>query len=127
VRVIAWVRRFIVNSRGISKNLASNVSYNECGAAAITILRLVQREQFPTDSLNINGLAVEKNDDELHCVKTKLIFKNDTESFRRPLLLPADHPLVVSLIRFEKSPCRSTVSDESSQGEILDFEVQKDN
>jgi len=100
VRTIARVRRFIVNCRESRKIQSSNLSKDEYCAAETVMLRLVQQEQFPPEAGNIKGLAVAKNDDGLYYVKTKLIHKRDTESFRRPVLLPADHPLVVSLINW---------------------------
>lgn len=100
MRVMCWIRRFIQNCQKSKVKLTGNLSPNEYEITQSVVFKIIQSEKFPQDVSVINGLSVVKNESGLYCVRTKLTQKNDTDSFRLPVLLPSDHPMIISLIRW---------------------------
>jgi len=100
IRVIAWLRRFIINSKPGSPKQSGSLSVQEFVDAETVIIRIVQQEVFQKCSEATRTLVVEKGSDELYHVKTKLTHNDDGGSFSFPVLLPSKHPLVTLLIRW---------------------------
>lgn len=96
--VITWIRRFIHNARMENAKLTGNITLDEFSMAETVMLKIVQQEEFVEKSGTIQGLRVQKADDDLYHVKTKLTH-HDTEGFRFPIILPSRHPLIDLLIR----------------------------
>ncbi|GBM70125.1 hypothetical protein AVEN_151584-1 [Araneus ventricosus] len=65
-------------------------------------IRIVQKETFQgKDNKKLKFLSVYKDEDSIFRVKTKIIYRKDTENFRKPILLPSEHEVVSRLIRFQ--------------------------
>ncbi|CAL8109546.1 unnamed protein product [Orchesella dallaii] len=98
VRVMAYVCRFVEKCQ--KKTFAhGQLSVDELEQGEKCLLRMVQKEAFQ-DTKNFN-LAVKKAEDDLLRVHTKIIMREDAESFRAPILLPSNHSVVDSLVREE--------------------------
>ncbi|UYV67954.1 hypothetical protein LAZ67_5002612 [Cordylochernes scorpioides] len=63
------------------------------------LLKLVQQETFPGKQAPKNGLKAIKSVEGLWCVETKLLHGQDSEVFKRHILLPRNHPLVEQMVR----------------------------
>ncbi|OXA55097.1 hypothetical protein Fcan01_10291 [Folsomia candida] len=110
LRLFAWVIRFVDKCRkrhqdqevsgfhraGVKK---WDLSQKEVDRAERKWFLRTQQDAFSKEkSAVIAGLKTEKDEDGVIRVKTKLLFRQDTEYFRRPVLLPNSHPLVEQLI-----------------------------
>jgi len=106
VKIVAWILRFVKKTRLKSRTRGGEsfdmevLSVNEIKQAEETMVKLVQRECFSKKESVICGLKVkvDKNND-LICVETKLMHREDTTGFRYPVLLPHQHPVVEQIIR----------------------------
>ena len=99
VRVIAWVKRFAHNAKQPSVKLTGNITIDEFNRSESTLLKLMQLEEFTEKDGNIHGLRVEKSDDGLYHVKTRLTLQHEDE-FGFPVLLPSKHRLTEMLIQW---------------------------
>ncbi|UYV75643.1 hypothetical protein LAZ67_13000834 [Cordylochernes scorpioides] len=93
IRIMAWVLRFVDNARRIPTE-KGNLKVIELERAERKLLKLVQQETFPGKQAPKNGLNTIKSVEGLWCVETKLLHGQDSEVFKRPILLPRNHPLV---------------------------------
>ena len=100
IRVVAWMRRFVFNSRSGSMKQTGILTVQEFSDAETVVMRNVQSEEFPKQSDRIRGLVVEKTADGLYHVKTKLTYGSDVAGFCSPVLLPSSHMLVTLLVRW---------------------------
>jgi len=100
IRVVAWIRRFICNSRPSESKQTGTLTIQEFLEAESVVLRCVQSEEFPEQSEAIRGLVVARASDGLYHVKTRLTFAGEATEFSFPVLLPSGHPLVILLIRW---------------------------
>jgi len=98
---VAWLRRFLLYLDKGSSIVKGPLTVAELDSSELAIWRLVQREYFPQNQDIICGLRVERRDDGLLHVRTKLTNRKDTEGFRFPILVPHSHPLTIQLIREE--------------------------
>jgi hypothetical protein len=92
------MKRFVDKCRK-KNNEHGELTTKELDAAEIIVLKIVQTEVFPVPKAVISGIHVQNDENGLICVKTKLIFRDDTHYFRLPILLPNNHPLVELMIR----------------------------
>ncbi|UYV74106.1 hypothetical protein LAZ67_11002128 [Cordylochernes scorpioides] len=98
IRIMAWVLRFFDNARRIPTE-RGNLKVIELERAERKLLKLVQQETFPGKQAPKNGLKTIKSVEGLWCVETKLLHGQDSEVFKRPILLPRNHPLVEQMVR----------------------------
>ncbi|UYV84543.1 hypothetical protein LAZ67_X002574, partial [Cordylochernes scorpioides] len=98
IRIMAWVLRFLDNARRIPTE-RGNLKVIELERAERKLLKLVQQETFPGKQAPKNGLKTIKSVEGLWCVETKLLHGQDSEVFKRPILLPRNHPLVEQMVR----------------------------
>ncbi|UYV77987.1 hypothetical protein LAZ67_15003105 [Cordylochernes scorpioides] len=98
IRIMAWVLRFLNNARRIPTE-RGNLKVIELESAERKLLKLVQQETFPGKQVPKNGLKTIKSAEGLWCVETKLLHGQDSEVFKRPILLPRNHPLVEQMVR----------------------------
>ncbi|UYV84129.1 hypothetical protein LAZ67_X001289 [Cordylochernes scorpioides] len=98
IRIMAWVLRFLDNARRIPTE-RGNLKVIELERAERKLLKLVQQETFPGKQAPKNGLKTIKSIEGLWCVETKLLHGQDSEVFKRPILLPRNHPLVEQMVR----------------------------
>lgn len=103
IRLLAWIKRFIQNTR--RTNLArarGELSCEEIQSAEKTVARLVQEESFSSENdKNLSSLHVFRDEEGLLRLKTKIINRNDSEYFCTPIVLPSNHPVVHRLITSE--------------------------
>ncbi|UYV67111.1 hypothetical protein LAZ67_4003911 [Cordylochernes scorpioides] len=98
IRIMAWVLRFLDNRRRIPIE-RGNLKVIELERAERKLLKLVQQDSFPGKQAPKNGLKTIKSVKGLWCVETKLLHGQDPEVFKRPILLPRNHPLVEQMVR----------------------------
>ncbi|UYV63025.1 hypothetical protein LAZ67_2002879 [Cordylochernes scorpioides] len=98
IRIMAWVLRFLDNARRIPTE-RGNLKVIELERAERKLLKLVQQETFPGKQAPKNGLKTIKSVEGLWCVETKLLHGQDSEVFKRPILLLRNHPLVEQMVR----------------------------
>ena len=105
LKMIAWLNRFVVNSRNKRKEsrcLDNYVKSNEINAAEILLIRLVQREMFFNEKDDkLKSLNAFWDEHGLLRVKTKIFYRDDDENFRCPILLDPSHSIVELIIREE--------------------------
>lgn len=100
LRVFAYVKRFVDKCRHRSKE-SGHITQKEIAASEHTLFKIVQLEVFRSDQNVIAGLKVVRDGDGLIRLETRLLQRQDTEAFRKPVLLPNNHPVVEQLIREE--------------------------
>ncbi|UYV75623.1 hypothetical protein LAZ67_13000781 [Cordylochernes scorpioides] len=98
IRIMAWVLRFLDNARRIPTE-RGNLKVIELERAERKLLKLVQQETFPRKQAPKNVLKTIKSVEGLWCVEMKLLHGQDQEAFKRPILLPHNHPLVEQMVR----------------------------
>ncbi|XP_011705757.1 PREDICTED: uncharacterized protein LOC105460953 [Wasmannia auropunctata] len=101
LRVVAWIKRFIRNSRSKKElHVRDKLSVVELKESEITLLRVVQYESFIDENNDrIRHLNTFKDDQGIIRLSTKIIMKEDAKNFRYPLVLPADCCIVRLIIR----------------------------
>ena len=100
IRVVAYLRRFVFNSRSRDVKQSGPVSVQEFLDAENVVIRNVQLEEFPKQVAVIKGVMVTRAADGLYHVKTKLMHREEADGFCFPVLLPPRHPLVTQLIEW---------------------------
>ncbi|GBO33535.1 hypothetical protein AVEN_139183-1 [Araneus ventricosus] len=102
VRLVGWITRFIQNCHSIKENRnIGELTASEFRKEELIIFRIVQKETFQgEDDKKLKFLFVYKDEDGLLRVKIKIIYRKDTENFRKPVLLPSEHEVVSRLICF---------------------------
>jgi hypothetical protein len=109
VRVAAWIRRFLNNCKPEAKIKTPTLSLEEIRRAEVDVIRKVQ-ECHNKVLCEIKNLKIMKMTDGLLHVDTKITARDDTISFRTPILLPKDDPVVHQLIEYvHKSNCHAGV------------------
>jgi hypothetical protein len=101
VRVIAWILRFLHKIRNMTSD-KGELTQKEVAVAERTLFGLVQKEVFASVVTKdvVEGVRVEREDGIIY-VKAKLLHRQDSSSFIKPVLLPNNHPVVEQLIRQE--------------------------
>ncbi|UYV76242.1 hypothetical protein LAZ67_13003148 [Cordylochernes scorpioides] len=96
LRVLAWVLRFIkiLKREDIQDK---TLSTHEVVQAEKVLIRLVQRDSLGKGQ--ISHLKTKVQSDGLMYIETKLLYDQSPEEFRKPVLLPYDHPITEQLIR----------------------------
>jgi len=89
IRVVAWIRRLIFNSRATDLKQTGTLIVQEFLAV---VMRNVQSEEFLKQSERIRGLVVTKATDGLYHVKTKLTHSEEAAGFGFPVLY--FHPII---------------------------------
>ncbi len=100
LRGIAWLKRFRHNSLASKNNLKKKIgplSIHEIFEAEELMVRLVQQQTFQANMKFIAGLRVTTVNGN-YIVITKILNRHDTGRFRKPWLLPSNHPITKQLI-----------------------------
>ncbi|XP_021959868.1 uncharacterized protein LOC110855787 [Folsomia candida] len=96
-----WLAASLVENTRVPKEdriLKNYLTVQELREAEIVLLREVQAsfvDKFQTGG----GVKVQRMEDGLLHVKTRLLNRIDSEEFKMPVLLPKSHPMVLQLIR----------------------------
>lgn len=95
LRVYGWIRRFFNNCRA-KKNeriSAPHLSLAELRSAQNDLVRLIQQQSIPENTDTICNIQLRKDEDGIYRVMTRIVNKEETESFKNPAFLPSYHPL----------------------------------
>ncbi|KAJ8909412.1 hypothetical protein NQ315_017031 [Exocentrus adspersus] len=100
VRMLAWVFRFVYNSRKCNPKRRGELTVEEIEYGENFLLKLIQSETFSGEnSKRIGSLDPFHDKNGLIRLKTRVSNRQDTTAFRFPVVLPCKHPIVDSLIR----------------------------
>lgn len=99
IRIIAWMKRWRSYKR--NQKHRGELTLHEEDEAEKCLWRMVQQESFANSAKMLSQMNAKKDDFGIWRIETKLLHRNDTEGFRRPILLPKDHPAVVRLVEKE--------------------------
>jgi hypothetical protein len=105
VRVSAWIRRFINLCRMKKKDRVKYqedypyLRFRELRQGELDIIQEIQKRHNLKDK-KFSYLTLDKGEDGLIHVKTRLTYKDDWEQFNNPILLPNNDPLVEQLITY---------------------------
>ncbi|OXA47477.1 hypothetical protein Fcan01_17795 [Folsomia candida] len=99
VRIIAMLKRSIRRFKG--EKIFGDLEQEEIEEAETFIFHKIQEESFPMNQNVVENLQVVRGGDDLLRIKTKITNMPESESFRKPVLLPSNHPVVWQLIRSE--------------------------
>ncbi len=97
IRMIAWMLRW----KNHKKHHQSELTLQEEEIAEKCLWRMVQSEVFNSSDKVIQQINAVQDEYGLWRVKTKLVMREDSESFRLPILLPRHHVAVERLIEQE--------------------------
>ena len=103
VRLLAWILRFTQKCRNLSA-ARGELTVEEINAAENQMFRLVQIDSFEIKNKErpiIAGFKVNKKEDGIIYLKTRLENRKDSALFRHPILLPNNCQVVDQLIREE--------------------------
>ncbi|XP_055938249.1 uncharacterized protein LOC129968417 [Argiope bruennichi] len=103
VRITAWLLRFLKNLKnGRNRRTVGPLNYDETKKAERILLKQVQLEAFYDENdKRLKSLQVIKDSEGILRVKTRIFFREDHRDFRLPIILPSDHPVVMTLIMYE--------------------------
>ncbi|GFW77336.1 integrase catalytic domain-containing protein [Trichonephila clavipes] len=99
VRMIAWIFRFFKNAKRIDVCNTSEITFSEFDHAKKTVIKLIQMEKFEgvTDE-KLRPLKPFLDEFGILRARTKLSFREDTDNFKFPIILPNEHPVVHLMI-----------------------------
>ncbi|GFS83644.1 hypothetical protein NPIL_362181 [Nephila pilipes] len=96
---MAWIYRFLYNTKNVEKNLLPIISVDEFENAGKILHKLIQKESFVgIEDPNIHSLRPIKYSYGILKVQTKIVQHEDSENFLHPVILPSDNPVVQRLI-----------------------------
>ncbi len=99
IRMVAWIKRWKTYKR--NQTTRGELTLSEEDEAEKCLWRMVQKESFTNSEKMLAQMNAKMDDLGIWRVETKLLQRNDSEGFRRPILLPKDHPAVVRLVEKE--------------------------
>ncbi|XP_050306311.1 uncharacterized protein LOC126743323 [Anthonomus grandis grandis] len=100
--MLGWILRFCYNITHSDNKKSGELSAAEFTAAETLAFKLIQQECFSgEDDKSISNLQPFYDEKRVLRLKSRVSNREDTEYFRFPVILPAKHPLVQSLIWFE--------------------------
>lgn len=101
--MIAWTLRFLNNVRKINICKDKDLSFSEIELAERTLLLLVQKDSFSGKKKreNIENLRPFVDEHGIIRIKTQVMYRDDTDNFKYPVLLPPEHPVVQAMISWK--------------------------
>jgi len=97
IRIMAWVLRYLNNSKNKGNRQRGNLTILEMNAAELAVLKEIQEEaNLNFDGINKMQVVVDSNG--LKRLQTRLTNRDDVTDFKLPVILPKKHPLVFKLI-----------------------------
>ncbi|KFM65415.1 hypothetical protein X975_11953, partial [Stegodyphus mimosarum] len=102
VNLIAWILRFAYNCRSEQiERKHGNLDSDEIFQAEKLLIKMVQEDCFVNEKdEKLKTLGVFKDESGILRLKTKLTFREDTEEFKMPAVLPPNHEVVKRLVRY---------------------------
>lgn len=99
VRMTAWIFRFIYNARHPMQRRQGQLTAEEIDMAEVFVFKTIQQETFPDENdKRICTLNPFRDQFGVIRLKSRVSNRKDDEHFRFPVVLPAKHPVVNSLI-----------------------------
>ncbi|GFQ94720.1 uncharacterized protein TNCT_589101 [Trichonephila clavata] len=99
VRTLAYVKRFLSNAKSVANRQKDSLLKGNLSEKELEILLFIQKETFGKNRRLIPpNFVVYLDSDGLLRVETKLFSTDTGDYFRRPILLPDKHELVLRLI-----------------------------
>ncbi|GFY60971.1 integrase catalytic domain-containing protein [Trichonephila inaurata madagascariensis] len=97
--MIASIFRFFKNAKRIDVCNTSEITFSEFDHAEKIVIKLIQMENFEgvTDE-KLRPLKPFLDQFGILCARTKLSFRDDTDNFKFPIILPNEHPVVHLMI-----------------------------
>ncbi|KAJ8916388.1 hypothetical protein NQ315_014598 [Exocentrus adspersus] len=97
--MLAWIFRFIYNAKHPNRRRQGNLNAEEIEAAEVFLFEVVQQEAFSdANDKRISFLHPFRDKDSIIRLKSSVSNRQDEESFRFPVVLPAKYPMVSRLI-----------------------------
>ncbi|XP_035225801.1 uncharacterized protein LOC118198268 [Stegodyphus dumicola] len=103
--MIGWMLRFLENCKEKSEELRkeSGLDAEELSEAEKRVMKIIQREEFLDEKdEKLRTLNVYKDEDDLIRLRTKIVYREDSHFFTRPVILPSQRQ-VVKLLTFSFS------------------------
>lgn len=100
VRIVAWILRFISNSR-IPRNARKYkiLDSEEISRAELAVIKMIQSESFINEEdEKLKTLGVFKDKNGIIRLKTKILYRPDSEDFKTPAILPSKNELVKRIV-----------------------------
>ncbi|GFY63769.1 alpha-tocopherol transfer protein-like, partial [Trichonephila inaurata madagascariensis] len=128
VRMIAWIFRFFKNAKRIDVCNTSEITFSEFDHAEKIVIKLIQMENFEgvTDE-KLRPLKPFLDQFGILRARTKLSFREDTDNFKFPIILPNEHPVVhLMIVRKHEELMHASVSIIAKEelGETDEIRVQ---
>ncbi|GBO35440.1 hypothetical protein AVEN_98825-1, partial [Araneus ventricosus] len=100
VRLVGWMLRFKHNCLCTKEERTrGELTSSEFHKAELKLVLMIQHESFEgEEDKKLKGLAVFVEEDKILRVKTQIVNRRDKEDFRKPMLLPSNHEVVLKLI-----------------------------
>lgn len=99
IRLVAWILRFKHNCTNVTKKEHGELTATEFQEAEMKVLLMIQNDYFlPEKENRLKTLQTFKDDRGIIRLKTKIIYRKDSEDFLRPIVLPPKHEVVKRLI-----------------------------
>ncbi|GFQ81308.1 integrase catalytic domain-containing protein [Trichonephila clavata] len=93
--MIAWIFRFIKIAKRTDVCKTSEITFSEFDHAEETVIKLIQRETFEGErDEKLRPLIPFLDEFGILRARTKVSFREETENFKFPIILPNDHPVV---------------------------------
>ncbi|XP_055940812.1 uncharacterized protein LOC129971244 [Argiope bruennichi] len=100
VKIVAWILRFINNSR-ISRDDRKYGIFDseEISVAEHAVIRIIQKESFVNEEdEKLKTLRAFKDGNDIIRLKTKILYRPDSEDFKTPAILPSKNELVKRIV-----------------------------
>ncbi|XP_025997282.2 uncharacterized protein LOC113005669 [Solenopsis invicta] len=112
IRTIAWIRRFITNSRTQqTSRFTGELSTKEFIDAELTVLKLTQEESFNrVNESRLNTLDTYYDERGLLRLKSAVVNQVDEYNFKYPIILDPKHPMVKKLIEYTHQQLKHAVT-----------------
>ncbi|XP_035211138.1 uncharacterized protein LOC118185414 [Stegodyphus dumicola] len=86
VRMVTWILRFKHNCTNTESRRYGELNTTEFRDAELKILRMIQKESLDLEHDRLKTLQVFKDDRGIYRVKTKIIYRKDSEDFLKPVV-----------------------------------------
>jgi hypothetical protein len=99
--IMSFVFRFLDKLKKKSSEYTPMPTQDEIDSTELRLFKLAQGEVFSSEDRVIGGLKVDRDQDGVIRVRTKVLNRQDSVGFKSPMLLPHSHPLVDLMIKHE--------------------------
>lgn len=101
IRVMVIMKRLVKNRILPSKDkIRGRLSVTELSDAENCIIRMIQNETFTINDPVLNNMEIMQDEHQVLRVKTRMLRREDDDSFKTPAILPNKHPIVEAIIKY---------------------------